>query len=52
MMVSLLVLIWKSKLNNQFQGSALASTGDSGTLHLWKQNLDGEFIEFAQAEIA
>lgn len=38
-------------LNDAFQGSALASTGDSGKLHLWKQNLDGEFIEFAQAEI-
>lgn len=32
-------------------GSALASTGDNGKLHLWKQNLDGEFIEFAQTEV-
>lgn len=51
MTVSLPDLIWKSTLNDAFEGSALASTGDSGKLHLWKQNLDGEFIEFAQAEI-
>ena len=29
-------------------GNALASTGDSGNVHLWKQNLGGEFIEFAE----
>lgn len=30
-------------------GSTLASTGDSGKLHLWKQNLAGKFIEFCEA---
>ena len=29
-------------------GNAFASTGDSGKLHIWKQNLDGHFIEFAE----
>ncbi|KAL8659619.1 MAG: hypothetical protein Q9226_000324 [Calogaya cf. arnoldii] len=29
-------------------GSTIASTGDSGKLQLWKQNLDGHFIEFAE----
>lgn len=29
-------------------GNALASTGDSGNVHLWKQNVSGEFIEFSE----
>ena len=29
-------------------GNALASTGDSGNVHLWKQNVRGEFIEFSE----
>ncbi|KAL8780482.1 MAG: hypothetical protein Q9213_006442 [Squamulea squamosa] len=29
-------------------GSTIASTGDSGTLQLWRQNLDGVFVEFAE----
>ena len=31
-------------------GSAFVSTGDSGKLHLWKQDAYGEFAEFAEAE--
>lgn len=34
------------------QGSALVSTGDSGKLHVWKQDPTGEFAEFAEAEPA
>ena len=29
-------------------GSTIASTGDCGKLQLWKQNLDGHFVEFAE----
>lgn len=29
-------------------GNAVASTGDNGKVHLWKQNLSGGFIEFAE----
>ncbi|KAI4159916.1 MAG: hypothetical protein L6R39_000292 [Caloplaca ligustica] len=29
-------------------GSAIVSTGDNGKLHLWKQDLKGDFIEFAE----
>lgn len=29
-------------------GSVLASTGDSGKLHLWKQDLSMRFVEFAE----
>ncbi|KAL9047328.1 MAG: hypothetical protein Q9214_000070 [Letrouitia sp. 1 TL-2023] len=34
-----------------YDGSALASTGDSGTLHIWKQNYDGQFVEFAETAL-
>lgn len=34
---------------HEFVGSAIASTGDSGKLHLWRQDLNGHFIEFAEA---
>ena len=33
---------------NTCSGNAFASTGDSGILHIWKQNIDGQFIEFAE----
>lgn len=38
--------VWKVRWVHD--GSALASTGDTGKLHLWKQNLAGQFIEFAE----
>ena len=31
-------------------GSALASTGDNGKVHLWKQGLNGDYVEFAEVE--
>ena len=31
-----------------FSGNAVASTGDSGKAHLWKRDLNGNFIEFAE----
>ena len=31
-------------------GSALASTGDNGKIHLWKESLSGEYVEFADTE--
>ena len=33
---------------HQCAGNALVSTGDSGKVHLWKQHLNGDFIEFAE----
>jgi len=29
-------------------GNALVSTGDSGRVHLWKQQLNGDYVEFAE----
>ena len=29
-------------------GNAVASTGDSGNVHLWKRDLSGKFVEFAE----
>ncbi len=33
-----------------FIGSALASTGDNGKVHLWRESLNGNYIEFAETE--
>lgn len=33
-----------------YVGSALASTGDNGKVHLWKHSLNGDYIEFADTE--
>lgn len=33
-----------------FLGSALASTGDNGKVHLWRESLNGGYIEFADTE--
>ena len=33
-----------------YTGSLLASTGDSGKLHLWKEDINGNYIEFAEMD--
>ena len=33
-------------------GSALASTGDSGKVHLWRETVLGNYVEFAETEAA
>lgn len=33
-------------------GSALASTGDNGKVHLWRESLSGKYLEFAETEPA
>lgn len=33
-------------------GSTLASTGDNGKVHLWRENFNGDYIEFAETEPA
>ncbi|KAL8756351.1 MAG: hypothetical protein Q9199_003008 [Rusavskia elegans] len=38
--------VWRVRWTHD--GSTIASTGDSGKLQLWKQNLDGHFVEFAE----
>ncbi|KAL8963583.1 MAG: hypothetical protein Q9193_000176 [Seirophora villosa] len=38
--------VWRVRWTHD--GSTIASTGDSGKLHLWKQDLKGDFIEFAE----
>ncbi|KAL6717163.1 hypothetical protein ACLMJK_005078 [Lecanora helva] len=38
--------VWKIRW--MYDGSALVSTGDSGKVHLWKEDIDGEFIEYAE----
>ena len=43
-----IALPWKNICKLIITGNALASTGDSGNVHLWKPNLQGEFIEFAE----
>lgn len=48
MMVSSIVSRASRGAKNCHSGSALASTGDTGKLYLWKQNLAGQFIEFAE----
>lgn len=35
-----------------YPGSTLASTGDNGKVHLWRESLGGKYIEFAQTEPA
>ncbi|CAD6584972.1 MAG: epoxide hydrolase, soluble (sEH) [Alectoria sarmentosa] len=42
--------VWKIRWI--YDGSALASTGDNGKVHLWKQSLSGDYIEFAETESA
>ena len=37
---------------NHSVGSALASTGDNGKVHLWREDLSGNYIEFAETEPA
>ena len=37
---------------SRYAGSALASTGDNGKVHLWRESLSGEWIEFAETEPA
>ena len=37
---------------NYRPGSALASTGDNGIVHLWRESIDGSYIEFAETEPA
>lgn len=39
--------VWRVRWTHD--GSTITSTGDSGRLHLWKQNLSGGFVEFAEA---
>lgn len=29
-------------------GSALASTGDNGKVHIWKKGLEGQYYEFSE----
>ncbi|KAI4287325.1 MAG: hypothetical protein L6R35_003420 [Caloplaca aegaea] len=38
--------VWRVRWTQD--GSTIASTGDSGKLRLWKQDLKGDFIEFAE----
>ncbi|KAL8629535.1 hypothetical protein Q9189_004773 [Teloschistes chrysophthalmus] len=38
--------VWRVRWTHD--GSVLASTGDSGKLHLWKQDLSMRFVEFAE----
>lgn len=33
---------------NEWSGNALVSTGDSGKAHLWRRDLNGDFLEFAE----
>ncbi|KAI4119159.1 MAG: hypothetical protein LQ345_000869 [Seirophora villosa] len=40
--------VWRVRWTHD--GSTIASTGDSGKLHLWKQDLKGDFIENATSE--
>ncbi|KAL8709295.1 MAG: hypothetical protein Q9220_005888 [cf. Caloplaca sp. 1 TL-2023] len=42
--------VWKVRWT--YDGSALASTGDNGRLYLWKRNVKGEYIEFADTGFA
>lgn len=41
-------LIRCSRCLTSYAGSALASTGDNGKVHLWKQSLNGNYVEFAE----
>ncbi|KAL8828057.1 MAG: hypothetical protein Q9191_002812 [Dirinaria sp. TL-2023a] len=38
--------VWKVRWMHD--GSTLVSTGDSGKVHLWRQNIKGDFVEFAE----
>lgn len=40
--------VWKIRWI--YDGSALASTGDDGKVHLWKQSLSGDYVDFAETE--
>lgn len=33
---------------NILTGSTLASTGDNGKVHLWKESIDGNYVEYAE----
>lgn len=35
-----------------YPGSTLASTGDSGKVYMWRENIGGNFVEFAETEAA
>lgn len=39
-----------SRCLTSYVGSALASTGDNGKVHLWKQSLSGDYAEFAETD--
>lgn len=39
-----------SRFLTMYIGSALASTGDNGKVHLWKQSLSGDYVEFSETE--
>ena len=35
------------RANSPIEGNALASTGDEGSVRLWRKGIDDTFIEFA-----
>lgn len=46
------IFSWRVMLLISYTGSALASTGDNGKVHLWRESLGGKYIEFAETEPA
>ncbi|KAL9130716.1 MAG: hypothetical protein Q9175_006953 [Cornicularia normoerica] len=42
--------VWKIRWIYDGNYNALASTGDNGKVHLWKQSLSGDYVDFAEIE--